>query len=351
MKWVESSEAIGEVDQLLTSVGLGHGRRKTLAGTWKGGERLGRIPAGTGRETASGRKVEPVRAAGWAKHPWLRHGFSVRAGGVSSIYGKHSLNLGWTKEDEGANVAENRRRFVRAVAGGAAKLVTLRQTHSGLIRVIEAGDGALEGRLETPEGRAVLRGDGVMTDFPGVMLGVQVADCVPVLVADVRRRAVAAFHAGWRGTLKRIVERGIGTMQLRYGSRPEDLVAVVGPSIGACCYSVGEEVRFEFESQFAYAPELFSEVYDSDPVRDKYPLLFLTARAPGHSNIGPQIHLDLWEANRRQLLDAGLKAKRITVVGECSACARVKGGTLKYFSHRGESGFAGRMMGVVGVVR
>jgi copper oxidase (laccase) domain-containing protein len=113
---------------------------------------------------------------------------------------------------------------------------------------------------------------------------------------------------------------------------------------------VGEEVRFEFESQFAYAPELFSEVYDSDPVRDKYPLLFLTARAPGHSNIGPQIHLDLWEANRRQLLDAGLKAKRITVVGECSACARVDG-RRKYFSHRGESGFAGRMMGVVGVAK
>ncbi len=218
----------------------------------------------------------------------------------------------------------------------------------------EDGDARPDGRgriraLETADGRAVLRGDGVMTDVPGVMLGVQVADCVPVLVADVRRKAVAAFHAGWRGTLARIVERGIGTMRMRYGSRPEDLVAVVGPSIGACCYSVGEEVRFEFESQFAYAPELFSEVYDSDPVREKYPLLFLTARAPGHSNIGPQIHLDLWEANRRQLLDAGLKAKRISVVGECTACARV-GERRKYFSHRGESGFAGRMMGVVGVI-
>jgi YfiH family protein len=264
---------------------------------------------------------------------------------VSSIYGGQSLNLGWTKEDEAANVVKNRQRFVTEVAGGAGRLVTLRQFHSGLIRVVEHDTGV----PETADGRAVLRGDGMMTDVPGVMLGVQVADCVPVLVADVKRKAVAAFHAGWRGTLGRIVERGIGTMRLRYGSRPEDLVAVVGPSIGACCYSVGEEVRFEFESQFAYAPELFSEVYDSDPVRDKYPLLFLTARAPGHSNIGPQIHLDLWEANRRQLLDAGLKAKRITVVGECSACARVKGGGLKYFSHRGESGFAGRMMGVVGV--
>ncbi|MGA1980995.1 MAG: peptidoglycan editing factor PgeF [Acidobacteriaceae bacterium] len=349
MDWVESAEAIGEVDELLARVGLRHGRRKTLAGTWEGGERRGRSKPGAVNAQRVEREAGVVRAAGWEKYGWLRHGFSTRAGGVSPVYGEMSLNLGFTKEDDAANVAENRRRLVAAVTGARrAKLVTLRQIHSGLIRVVEA-DGALEGRLETVDGRAVLRGDGMMTNVPGVMLGVQVADCVPVLVADVRRRAVAAFHAGWRGTLKRIVERGIGTMRLRYGSRPEDLVAAVGPSIGACCYSVGEVVRHEFESQFAYVEELFSEVYDSDPVREKYPLLFLTARAPGHSNIGPQIHLDLWEANRRQLLDAGLKAKRIAVVGECSACARVKGGGLKYFSHRGESGFAGRMIGVVGL--
>jgi hypothetical protein len=345
MDWIESPEAIGQVDELLAQVGLGHGSRKTLAGTWKGGERQTRKPA---PGPVAGRKLAAVRAAGWERYGWLRHGFSSRAGGVSGIYGANSLNLGWTKEDEASKVAQNRRRFLREVAGGQGKLLTVRQFHSGMVRVVEAEDGALEGRLETADGRAVLRGDGMMTNVPGVMLGVQVADCVPVLVADVKRRAVAAFHAGWRGTLGRIVERGIGRMRLRYGSRPEDLIAVVGPAIGPCCYSVGEEVRFEFESQFAYAPKLFSEVYDSDPVRDKYPLLFLTARAPGHSNIGPQIHLDLWEANRRQLMDAGLKAKRITVVGECTACARA-GGRLKYFSHRGESGFAGRMMGVVGV--
>jgi hypothetical protein len=349
MDWVESVEAIENVDELLGQAGLEHGRRKTLAGTWEGGERRGRPKVGA-VNAQGGRRTGVVRGTGWEKYGWLRHGFSTRAGGVSSIYGEGTLNLGFTKEDDTASVTENRRMLVGAVAGvGKAKLVTLRQIHSALIRVVEASDGALEGRLETADGRAVLRGDGMMTDVAGVMLGVQVADCVPVLVADVRRRAVAAFHAGWRGTLKRIVERGIGTMRLRYGSRPEDLLAVVGPSIGACCYSVGEEVQHEFESQFAYAEGLFSEVYDLDPVREKYPLLFLTARAPGHSNIGPQIHLDLWEANRRQLLDAGLKARRISVVGECSACATVKGGGLKYFSHRGESGFAGRMMGVVGV--
>jgi len=215
-----------------------------------------------------------------------------------------------------------------------------------MVRVVERGAGA----LSTAEGRAVLRGDGLMTREQGLMLGVQTADCVPVLIADTKTRAVAAFHAGWRGTLARIVEQGVGRMRMEFGSRPKDLVAAIGPSIGLCCFAVGEEVRSEFESQFGYAEELFSEVFDSDPVREKYPMLFLTARAPGHSNLGPQIHLDLWEANRRQLLDAGLKAKAIRVVGECSACSRLKNGRRKYFSHRAEHGFTGRMLSVIGVV-
>ena len=148
-----------------------------------------------------------------------------------------------------------------------------------------------------------------MTDEPGLLLAIQTADCIPVLVADRKRHAVAAFHAGWRGTVKRIVETGIGRMRLAFGSQPEDLVAAIGPGIGACCYAVGEEVLSEFESQFAYARELFREVYDADPVRKKYPMLFLTQRAPGHSPIGPSLHLDLIEANRRQLLAAGLQAR------------------------------------------
>jgi YfiH family protein len=377
MKRQNDAQATGEVDDLLASVGLGHGRRKTLAGSWQNGERKPRTSSAS-RESlpvpAVERHIDLVRAPGWQKYPWLRHGFSTRAGGVSTIYDhaadNGTLNLSWTQQDASANVAENRRRFMAEVAGVPMQtatashskpavpcphfplpcLITLRQLHSGMVRIVEAEDRAQPDRLHTADARAVLRGDGMSTNLPGVFLGIQTADCVPVLVADVRHRAVAAFHAGWRGTLARIVERGIGAMRLRYGSRPQDLVAVVGPSIGPCCYSVGEQLRFDFESQFAYAPELFSEVYDSDPVRDKYPLLFLTARAPGHSNIGPQIHLDLWQANRRQLLDAGVPASRITVLGECPACTGLETAAgRKYFSHRAESGFTGRMMAVIGV--
>jgi polyphenol oxidase len=347
----DSAEAIGQIDDLLASVDLSHGSRRTRGGAWEDGER--KKPFRGSRPLLTGAQAMAVQASGWDKYSWLRHGFSTRLGGVSEVYGPAELNLGWTASDDSARVAENRRRLVAEIAGAnsQARLVTLRQLHSGVVRIIEKNSGALDGKLETAEGKATMRADGMMTDVPGVLLGVQVADCVPVLVADVKRKAVAAFHAGWRGTLQRIVERGIGRMQLRYGSRPEDLIAAVGPSIGACCYSVGEEVRHEFESQFAYAPALFSEVYDSDPVKEKYPLLFLTARAPGHSNIGPQIHLNLWEANRRQLLDAGLLPERVRVIGECTACTRVKGGRLKYYSHRGEAGFAGRMMGVIGIAR
>jgi len=351
--WQESAEAIGAVDRVLASVGMKHGRRATRKGAWKNGERVKskKIKVEKASKALKSKNfknadVRVVRVPGWEKYPWLAAGFSTRLGGVSEVYGDAEQNLGWTGQDAEENVAENRRGFVEAVAGNSrAELVTVRQIHSGLIRLVEKDHG----ELATGNGRATMRGDATMTDVPGILLGVQTADCVPVLVVDTKKKVVAAFHAGWRGTLKRIVERGVGTMRLRYGSKPKDLIAAIGPAIGACCFAVGDEVRWEFESQFAYAPKLFSEVYESDPVREKYPLLFLTARAPGHSNIGPQTHLDLFEANRMQLIDAGLSAKNIHVVGECSACTVTRDGRRKYFSHRAEHGFTGRMMGVVGI--
>ena len=348
--WLESADAIGAVDAIFAGVGLEHGTRSTRAGSWKDGARIKhpKSSAATQNSPKTRQAAGIVRVPQWDRWPWLQAGFSTRQGGASSAYGDREQNLGWTKEDDPAIVAENRRRFVHAVAGRSApELVTIRQFHSALIRAVEAGGSP----LATADGKAVLRGDAFMTDRSGILLGIQTADCVPVLLADTRTRAVAAFHAGWRGTLARIVERGVGTMQLKYGSRPKDLVAAIGPAINACCFAVGEEVRFEFESQFAYAKKLFSEVYDSDPVKEKYPLLFLTARAPGHSNIGPQIHLDLIEANRRQLLDAGLSKSRITVVSECTACTRLKNSRRRYFSHRAEDGYTGRMLSVIGTKR
>jgi YfiH family protein len=279
------------------------------------------------------RKSGVVGIESWAKFPWLKAGFSTRQGGKSQAYGEGEQKLGWTNSDPVEIVRANRKSFMGAVAGKAPmELVTISQFHSAMVRQIVSGHGP----LTTPEGKAILRGDALITDVPGLLLGVQTADCVPVLVADKRRRVVAAFHAGWRGTLARIVERGIGDFQLLYGSAPKDIVAAIGPCIAACCFAVGEEVRSEFEGQFAYSWKLFSEAHSS-------------TRAADHLDVGPQIHLDLVEANRRQLLAAGLKKKNVTIIGECTACTRLRNGRRKYFSHRAEHGFTGRMMSVIGV--
>jgi YfiH family protein len=284
--------------------------------------------------------VQWLSVPAWQKMPWLWHGFSTRNGGVSRAYcpddAPGELNLGFTASDSREAVERNRRLLAEAVTGDAATpLVTLRQIHSGMLVRATPGDAARE---------RPMKADGLMTDEPGLLLGIQTADCIPVLVADRKRHAVAAFHAGWRGTVKRIVETGIGRMRLEFGSRPEDLVAAIGPGIGACCYAVGEEMLSAFESQFAYARELFHEVYSTDAVRMKYPMLFLTQRAPGHSPIGPSLHLDLVEANRRQLLAAGLKPGSIKVVGGCTSCQREL-----FFSHRASQGHAGRMLAVIGI--
>jgi YfiH family protein len=308
-------------------------------------ERLPRAAADELTPAALTPRVAPngagwLAAQGWERFGWLWHGFSTRVGGLSRAYcadeAPGELNLGFTATDARETVTANRRLLAEAITGDAGTpLVTMRQIHSKA--VLAAGSHDIE--RERP-----CKGDGLMTDEPGILLGVQTADCIPVLVADKRRRAVAAFHAGWRGTVKRIVEAGVGRMRLEFGSRPEDLIAAIGPGIGVCCYAVGEEVLSGFESQFAYARELFREVYDADPVRTRYPMLFLTQRAPGHSSIGPALHVDLAEANRRQLLAAGLKPRAIQMVGGCTGCQ-----PELFFSHRASRGHAGRMMSVIGI--
>lgn len=271
-----------------------------------------------------------------SKIPWLLHGFSTRKSGFSKIYGGHSLNLGITKHDSRAAVERNRAAFQRQVGAVDGKhlwpLITLRQIHSDLIHCVS----------KPPQEQ--LAGDGLITNTPGILLSIQTADCLPVVLVDIKSRAVGVFHAGWRGTVKRIVEKGVGEMRGCFGTRPRDIKAAIGPGIHGCCYQVGEEVRTNFESQFAYASDLFREVKESDPVREKYPLLFLTARAPGHSELPTNIFLDLVEANRHQLMDAGVLRKNIHGSPLCTSC-----NTDLLFSHRVEKGVTGRMMAVAGI--
>jgi purine-nucleoside/S-methyl-5'-thioadenosine phosphorylase / adenosine deaminase len=280
--------------------------------------------------------LEVLRAEALEQLPWLFHGFSTRPGGVSTCYGGKTLNVGFTQHDSKGNVARNRALFLEA-AGAQSKdariwpLVQMKQLHSSVVHRVSAAP------------REPLAGDGLITNTPGLLLAVKTADCVPVLVADVERRAVGAFHAGWRGTVARVVEKGLGEMRRQFGSLPSDLHAIIGPSIRRCCYQVGPEVRAQFESQFSYADELFEEVFDGNALHLRYPLLFLNQRAPGHGELGPETHLDLLKANKRQLLDAGVREQNISVLEGCTACD-----TARFFSHRAEFGQTGRMMAVIG---
>jgi hypothetical protein len=330
-----------EIDALFRHAGLVRNRREKAAGVARRASFQSKVPEELTPQRAEVQRalngVGYVAVPGWEKMPWLWHGFSTRVGGVSSVYAPEDspgeLNLGFTSDDSRENVLRNRQYLAEAITGSpATPLATLRQVHSSVLVIADTASA-------NP-----CKGDGLMTDQAGFLIGVQTADCIPVLIADRKRKAVAAFHAGWRGTVKRIVESGVGRMRLQFGSRPEDLVAAIGPGIGPCCYAVGEEVLTEFESQFSYASELFHEVYDTDPVRTRYPMLFLTQRAPGHSPIGPSLHLDLIEANRRQLLAAGLKPRSIKVVGGCTSSQ-----PDLFFSYRASQGRSGRMLSVIGI--
>jgi len=289
-------------------------------------------------------KLSIVHARQLTRYSWLLHGFSTRVGGFSSAYKTGDLNLGFTKDDSPAAVERNRAAFLKKL-GAVAKargarhlarsfwpLVTLKQIHSDIIYRVDSVPAE------------PLHGDGMITATPGLLLAIQAADCLPVILVDTRGRAVGVFHAGWRGTMQRIVEKGVGEMFRCLGSRPRDLKAAIGPGIQGCCYRVGEEVRTKFESQFWYAAKLFREGKESDPVREKYPLLFLSARAPGHGDLPPKIFLDLVEANRQQLLAAGVPKKNIDISPLCTSCH-----PKLLFSYRAEQGKTGRMMGVAGI--
>lgn len=285
---------------------------------------------------AADRKLEIVKTEVLSQIPWLVYGFSTRLGGVSRVYGGNALNLGFTKQDSHAAAERNRQAFLRELGAVNGKnswpLITLRQIHSDLIHCVDIPP-------EHP-----LTGDGLITRMPGILVAIQTADCLPLILVDTRNHAVGVFHAGWRGTLKRISEKGVGEMRRRFGTESRNIKAAIGPGIHSCCYEVGEEVREKFESQFAYAAELFREIKESDPIREKYPLLFLSARPPGHGELAPKLFLDLVEANRRQLIEAGITSRNIEALDLCTNCR-----PDLLFSYRAEKGATGRLMGVAGI--
>ncbi|HKD49493.1 MAG TPA: peptidoglycan editing factor PgeF [Candidatus Acidoferrum sp.] len=277
------------------------------------------------------RGLRILQADALTKIPWLVHGFSTRPGGVSELSGEKVLNLGFAEWDTKENVLENRHRFQSALGASDFTLLALKQIHSDVIHLLETSPAE------------PCRGDASATNRPGLLLSVQTADCVPILLVDPKKRALAAVHAGWRGTLRRIVAKTIGKMQMQFGSKPSDILGAIGPSIGGCCYEVGTEVASEFRSQFSNASEWFDELRTGD---EPNPLQWLNMAPPGHQPPPKSVLLDLRQANRAQLLDAGLRDENIVVSDLCTACRRDL-----LFSYRQEGGVTGRLMSAVGMAK
>lgn len=280
---------------------------------------------------ASGLQIVESRALG--KLAWLAHGFSTRSGGESVLKGNPVLNLGFTEWDQRDRVLANREYLAEALGARQMELVTLRQFHSD---VIHLADAPCE---EAP------KADALITNTPGLLLGVQTADCVPVLLADTRRRIVAAVHAGWRGTLARIVVKTLGRMNMEFGTDPRHVVAALGPAIGRCCYEVGPEVAQAYSAQFPAAADWFDGPFEQvSQGEEPLGLAWLTMMPPGHVPPPPRVQLDLRASNRRQLLDAGVPEKQISVSDLCTACR-----TDLLFSYRREGAGTGRLMAVIGI--
>ena len=265
----------------------------------------------------------------FTKLPWLAHGFSTRLGGLSELDGQKVLNLSFTEWDAKKAVEKNRRLLQAAVDAKEFKLVAMKQIHSALIHPFASV-------LAQP-----CKGDASTTKQPGLLLGVQTADCVPILLVDPKKRVVAAIHAGWRGTLARITQKTVGRMQYQFGCRAADLLAAIGPSIGPCCYEVGAEFVTKFTAQFPDAPDYFDEARTGD---EPNPLQWLNMKPPGHQPPPKNVHLDLRKANHSQLAAAGLRAKNIFISELCTACRNDL-----FFSYRKEGPVSGRMLSVIGV--
>ncbi|MBI5070528.1 MAG: peptidoglycan editing factor PgeF [Deltaproteobacteria bacterium] len=227
------------------------------------------------------------------------HGFTTRAGGASrSPYA--GLNLSTSTGDEGASVEENWARLRQETGLSFARV---KQVHGSAVARRDAP--SLPGE----------EADAVITARPGLAACVLTADCVPILLGDPSSGAVAAVHAGWRGTLARAAARAVEALEREFGARRENLLAAVGPAIGPCCYEVSPDLAERFVAEIG----------------------------PSACMVHPRTpRVDLWTANERVLCDAGIPPERIEVIERCTACD-----DEAFFSHRRDGVRTGRQVGFI----
>ncbi len=241
--------------------------------------------------------------------PWLRHAFSTRLGGVSSG-AVQSMNLGFGCEENAENVRENYRRFAGAAGFRPEQMVLSKQTHTTNIRLVTRED---EGYGYTKE-RDYDDTDGLITNESGPVLVTFYADCVPLLVADCKNRAIGSAHSGWKGTVHDMGGSVLEAMRKAYGTMPEDVVCVIGPSICQDCYEVSEDVIEQFAARFGEDSDLWYRKENG-----KY-------------------QLNLQNACRQNFLLAGVPDEHIHIADLCTCC---NPGLL--FSHRASGGKRGNL--------
>lgn len=255
----------------------------------------------------------PVQASPQFTAAHIPHAFTTRLGGVSQgIYA--SLNLGRGRGDDPQNVRENYRRVCAALGVDMDRLVFSNQVHGDVVRAVTAADAGKG--LDRP---VDYEADGLMTDVPGLVLAAFTADCIPVLLCDPVGRAVAAVHAGWRGTALGIVARAVEGMVRQYGCREEHILAAIGPGISQCCFETDEDVPNAMTAALGAAA-----------------LPFIQDRGEGKFTV------DLKGINALWLRRSGVLEEHIDISPDCTLCR-----PEKYWSHRYTKGERGSQAALI----
>lgn len=241
------------------------------------------------------------------------HGFSTRLGGVSKEH-LASMNLSFSRGDDPDSVRENFQRIGNAIGASIEQMVFSDQQHHDNILKVTAADRG-KGIIRKPDYQDV---DGLVTNEEGICLVTFYADCIPLFFFDPVRRVIGMAHSGWRGTVMRIGEKMIREMDREYGSRPQDIIAAVGPGICSSCYEVSRDVYEEFLGCFtADECERIFEKKEED-----------------------KFQLDLWKANELVLLSAGILKEHLDITDICTCC-----NDKLLFSHRASKGRRGNLAG------
>jgi polyphenol oxidase len=238
----------------------------------------------------------------------ILHFISTREGGVSKPP-FDALNLSFNVSDDPKSVLQNRKTLAEAIGIGIENFTVAKQVHNNKVAVVTKD---MRGKGAKDHASALDNIDAMVTNVPGILLMIQVADCVPLLFYDPTKNAVGAAHAGWRGTVLQIARHTVDSMVKRYGSDPAYIYVGIGPSIGPCCYEVGHEVVHEVTKGLSNAKGLIKTQNGS-------------------------AYFDLWEANKQQLMEAGIPSSNIEVAGICTRC-----GSDTFFSSRADKGITGR---------